>query len=58
MNLPGTEESYFQRPWVFNQRVDGLFSAEIFVYVDNGRLIRPTENLCWEAFRRWSLLCS
>ena len=43
---------------MFNQRVDGLLSAEIFVYVDNGRLIRPTKNLCWEAFRRWSLLCS
>ena len=58
MNLPGTEESYFQRPWVFNQRVDGLLAAELFIYVDDGRPIGPTKTLCWEDSRMWCLTCS
>ena len=58
LNLLGNKEYYFQRPWEFNQRVDEFFAAEIFIYVEDGRPIRPTKNVFWEASRRWGLTCS
>ena len=58
LNLPGTKEYYFQKPWVFKQRVDGLLTAELFICVDNGQTIGPTKKLFWEASIRWGSTCS
>ena len=58
LNLPGTEIYDFHRTWVFKQTVDGLLAADLFIYVDSGRLIGPTDDLCWEASRRWDSTCS
>ena len=58
LKLPGTKEYDCQRPWVFNQSVDGLLAAELFIYVDESRTIGPTETLCWKASRRWATTCS
>ena len=57
LNLPGIEEYYCHRPWMFKQRGDGLLAADLFFYMDNGRRIEPTENLCWEPYIRWGLKC-
>ena len=57
LNLPGTEEYDCQSPQVFKQSVDGFLSADLFIYMDNGRLIEPINNLCWEASRRWGSMC-
>ena len=46
MNLLGTKEYNCQRPWVFKKRVDGLLDVDLFIYVDDGRPIVTTENLC------------
>ena len=46
LNLLGTEGYDCHRTWVFKQSVDGLLTAYLFIYVDDGRLIGPTEDLC------------
>ena len=43
---------------MFNQRVDVLLDTYLFIYVDDGRSIGPTEYLCWEASRRWGSIFS
>ena len=53
LKLPETEEYDCQRPWVFKKIVDGLLAADLFIYVNNGMPIGPTETLCCEASRRW-----
>ena len=58
LNFPGTEEYDCQKPWVFKKRVDALFDADLFIYVEDGQPIGPTKNLCWEASRRWISICS
>ena len=58
LNLPGIEEYYCHRPWMFKQRGDGLLASELFIYVDHERPIGPTKNLFREASRRWGSSCS
>ena len=58
MNLPGVEEYDCHRPWVFKQMVDGLLDAELLIYVDGGRPIGTTEDLCRESYIRWVSKCS
>ena len=43
---------------MFNQRVEGLLAADLFIYVDGGRPIGPNKNLFGEASRRWGSICS
>ena len=45
LNLPGIEEYHCHIPWVFKQRVDGLLAEFLFIYLDYGRPILPTEDL-------------
>ena len=58
LNLLGKEEYDCHITWLFNQKDDGLLVADILIYVDDERLIGPTEDLCWEAYRRWVLAFS
>ena len=58
LKLLGNKKYDCQRPWEFKQRVDVLLDAELFIYVDYGRPIRPTKNLFWKASGRWGLTCS
>jgi hypothetical protein len=44
-NLPGSKGYRANLPWVFKLRWDGKLGAEVFVYVDDGRAIGPTEFL-------------
>ena len=43
---------------MFKKIVNVLLDADLFIYVDDGRPIGPTENIFWEASRRWGLTCS
>ena len=47
LNLLGNKEYDCQRPWVFKQRVHGMLAEELFIYVDYGWPIGPTEKLWW-----------
>ena len=57
LKFPGAEEYYCHIPWVFKQMVDGLLAADLFIYMDDGRPIGPTKDLCWEASRSWVSTC-
>ena len=58
LNLPGAEEYDCQIPWLFKNMVDRLLVADLFIYVDDGRPIGPTEDMCWKASRKWGSTCS
>ena len=47
LNLPGTENYNPAEPWIQKMRADGLPAAEIVQYVDDVRIIAPTEELAW-----------
>ena len=47
-NLPGTSTYYCCWPWVYKDISDRILSNDLFVYVDNGRPIWPTEEVFWE----------
>ena len=47
LNLPCTYGYDCHIPWVFKKRSDGLLAAYLCIYVDYGRPIGPTEDLCW-----------
>ena len=47
LNLPGTENYNPAEPWIQKMRSDGLPAAEIVQYVDDVRIISPTEELAW-----------
>ena len=32
---------------MYKERIDGIIAADLFVYVDDGRPIGPTEEVCW-----------
>ena len=38
---------------MYNERSDGVVAADLFVYVDNGWPIGPTEEVCCEASIKW-----
>ena len=58
LKLLETKKYDCQRPWVFNPSVDEFLAADLFIYVDDGRPIRPTNTLFWKTSRRWGLTCS
>ena len=47
LNLPGTENYNPSEPWILKMRADGSPAAEIVQYVDDVRIIAPTEELAW-----------
>ena len=47
-------ESYTPKfPSVTKVRLDGHLSSELFIYVDNGRIIAHLELVCWQAEKRF-----
>ncbi len=57
-NLPGARGYRSDLPWVMKIRTNGILAAEIFVYVDNGRAIRATADLAWQAARAYADGCA
>ncbi len=57
-NLPGSKGYRANLPWVFKLRWEGKLGVEVFVYVDDGRAIGPTEFLTLMAARWYSSGCT
>ena len=49
----GLEGYNCKQPLVYKYRGGGLIAAHLFIYIDGGKLVAPTEELCWEALRKW-----
>ncbi len=57
-NLPGAKGYWADLLWVFKLRWDGKLGVKVFVYVDNGRAVGPTEFLTWMAARWYGSGCT
>ncbi len=57
-NLPGSKGYRLDLPWVMKLRKDGHLVAEIFVYVDDGRMTGHSQDLTWRTARAYGLGCS
>ena len=49
LNLPGTDGYDPTFSWVSKLRVDGRIACDLFTFVDDERLVGPTEELTWQA---------
>ena len=49
LNLPRSRGYRADLPWVMKIRADGFLAAEIFVYVNNGRVVAYSPDLAWRA---------
>jgi hypothetical protein len=58
LNLPGSRGYRADLPWVMKIRADGFLAAEIFVYVDDGRVVAFLPDLAWRAARAYASHCS
>ena len=47
LNLPGTADYNPTLPWMLKIRKDGLVASDIVQYVDDVRIMAPTEELAW-----------
>ena len=47
LNLPGDESCTPKLPWVTKVRSDGHLASELFIYVDDSRIIAHSELVCW-----------
>ena len=53
LNMP-VDESYTPKlHWVTKVRSDGHLVSEVFIYVDDGRIIAHLELVCWQAAKRF-----
>jgi hypothetical protein len=57
-NLPGSTGYRAYLPWVMKIRQDGHLAAEIFVYVDDGRVAAHSVDLSWRSVRAYGAGCS
>ena len=57
-NLPGSKGYRSDLPWVMKVRFDGNLAGEIFVYVDDGRVVGHDPALVWRAARAYAAACS
>ena len=51
--LPVKSLCGFFRPWVYKERIYGSIADDMFICVDDGWPIGPTEVVCWEASIKW-----
>ncbi len=58
LNLPGSRGYRADLPWVMKIRADGFLAAEIFVYVDNGRVVANSPDLAWRAAWAYASCCA
>jgi hypothetical protein len=57
-NLPRAKGYWANLPWVLKIRWDGKLAAEVFVYVDDGRLTGITEVPTWQAGQAYGTGCT
>jgi hypothetical protein len=58
LNLPGAWGYRPDLPWVMKLRWDGHLATEVYIYVDDGRVVGFCREICWAAARRVASLCS
>ena len=58
LNLPRSRGYRADLPWVMKIRADGFLAAEIFVYVDDGRVVAYSPDLAWRAARAYAACCA
>ena len=58
MNLPGDESYTPKLLWVMKVISDGHLSSEVFIYVYDGCIIAHSELVCWQAAKRFYLICN
>ena len=51
-NIPGTSPYDCCLPWVYKESSNRSIADDLFVYVDYGRKIGTTKELCWETSRK------
>ncbi len=49
LNLPGTKDYDPRFSWIVKRRKDGQIACDLFTFVDNERVVGPTEELTWQA---------
>ncbi len=49
LNLPGTKGYNPRFLWIVKRRKDGQIACDLFTFVDNERVVGPTEELTWQA---------
>jgi len=58
LNLPGSHGYRADLPWVRKIRAEGFLAAEIFVYVNDGRVVAHSPDLPWRAARAYVSYCA
>jgi hypothetical protein len=54
LNLPGNWSYDPSLPWVFKVRFDGNLACEVYIYVDDGKVIGWCKVACWEAAKQFA----
>ena len=49
LNLPGTKDYDLRLSWIVKKRKDGQIACDLFTFVDDERVVGPTEELTWQA---------
>ena len=49
LNLPGTREYDPRVSWIYKKREDGQMACNVLTFVDDERVVGPTEELTWQA---------
>ena len=58
LNLPGDESYTPKLPWAIKVRLYGHLANEVFIYVEDGRIIAHSELVCWQAAKRFFSTCN
>ena len=58
LNLPGDKSYTPKLPWVMKVKSDGHLAIDLFIYVDDGRIIAHSELVCWQAAKRFCSICN
>ena len=53
LNLSGMESYNPTLPWVFKFKKDSLITADVFIYIDDGRPLTITTWECWKTARKF-----
>ena len=58
LNTPGDKYYRTKLPWVMKVSSDGHLASEVFIYVDDVRIIAHSELACWKAAKIFCSICN
>ena len=58
LNLPGEKSYTPQFPWEMKVISDEHIASEVFIYIDDGRIISHSEMICWKTAKRFCSICN